>query len=207
MSLHRAPDPLPAALQEQARALAQAWLGHPSCPRIEPSVAAEWGELIAAWLGAPELPLYVRKARGNKGSLLTHESGRQIVPVDNSPAQWAYWEAAHGRCPSLADVHELMERDKIPVAFALSAAEGKAARYRCGLAAHPLNAFGWKLCHIDPVALGHRGDVRAAPLELIESHFRRQISPANLFVVPKVWAGLGELPELTAAARELNSRA
>ena len=48
---------------------------------------------------------------------------------------------------------------------------------------------------------GHRGDPCEAPIASIEDHFRRLLAPDNLFVVPKVWSGLGEMPEMIAAAR------
>jgi len=146
------------------------------------------------------MPLYIRKVRGDKGSVLTHTSGRSLVPVDNSPAQWACWLALSGEQPTLKEVRAWIEQDAIPVGLALSAAEGKKAKYRCGLAGVPINGYGWKVCHIEPVGLG-RGDIRTLPLDALHDHFRRNLDPSNMFVVPKAWAGLGEMPELIEAAR------
>ncbi len=146
------------------------------------------------------MPLYIRKVRGNKGSMLAHESGRSLVPVDNSPAQWACWLALNGERPALDQIRAWIAGDAIPVGLALSAAEGRTAKYRCGLAGVPINKRGWKVCHIEPVGLGH-GDIRTLPLYALHDHFRRNLDPGNLFVVPKAWAGLGEMPEMIEAAR------
>ena len=73
-------------------------------------------------------------------------------------------------------------------------------------AASERNSSGWKLCHIEPVGLGRRGETVELPLNEIEDHFRRLMSPRNMFVVPKNRSGLGELPEMLEAVRRENER-
>lgn len=47
------------------------------------------------------------------------------------------------------------------------------------------------------------GTMTALPIETLEAHHRLLLSPSNLFLVPLAWAGLAELPEVTAAIRRV----
>lgn len=148
------------------------------------------------------MPLYIRKSKGNRGSVLEHESGRTLVPVDNSTAHWAIATALRGTCPTLADVARMIEGDEIPVAMALGKDERLRARYTCNRNQVNLNTLGWKVCHIRPVGLRSRGDIRTMSLTDLKQHFVDYVSPANMFLVPKIWSGLGEMPEMVRAADE-----
>jgi hypothetical protein len=105
----------------------------------------------------------------------------------------------------MQEIDEMARADQIPVAMALTAEEKETATYQCIMARVPqnLNALGWKVCHIDKVSLGHRGRLETCNLGTIVDRFRRFLSPSNMFVVPKAWAGLGELPEVVEVARRL----
>lgn len=108
--------------------------------------------------------------------------------------------ALQGWKPSLSDIRGLMARDEIPVAMAFSRAERQAARYSCNRNAVNLNTLGWKVCHIEPVGIKSAGGITELPIEAVLEHFRRYLSPGNMFLVPKVWSGLGEMPEMIRAA-------
>lgn len=169
------------------------------------------------------MPLHIRKADGNRGSVVVHDSGRQLVPVDNSVAHWAFALALCGAKPTLSDVRLWIGEDRIPVAMALAKAEQAQATYRRLMPTAPrragsadaieavvaggmrfappsLNALGWKVCHIEPVGIG-RGDIRSLRMDTLTDHFRRYLDPSNMFLVPKAWSGLGEMPEMIDAAR------
>ncbi|MFP6634026.1 MAG: hypothetical protein VCD16_15445 [Planctomycetota bacterium] len=128
------------------------------------------------------------------------------MAVDNSPPQWAYALALNRICPTLEEISTLQERDQVPVAMVLKKSEKKAATYRCAGGRDTMNSSGWKLCHIEPVGLGRRGETAELPLDEIEDHFRKLMSPRNMFVVPKNRSGLGELPEMSEAVRQENQR-
>lgn len=159
---------------------------------------------LARWANDPDLPLLVRKAQQNRGSIVLHESGRQLVPVDNSPAQWALSFALTLGPIDLATVKDLLAKDRIPTAMVFSKEERARARYRCSLGqSTDFNAKGWKLAHIKPVGLNRRAPIGTLPIEDVQEHFLRLMTPSNMFVVPKKWAGLAEVPEvLEAFARD-----
>ena len=200
----RAPDALPTDMAELVRRLAHLWAEEPSRPRPTLQVLEHWDSLIDRWSCEPSLPLYIRKYDNNRGSVISHPSGRSIVPTDNSPAQWAFAQAVLGERPSFGDLRRLIAADRVPVAMILPAKEEAAATYRCtlGKGVNP-NAYGWKVAHVDAVGLSSRTDLLELPENTIQSHFRRLMTPRNMFAIPLRYAGLGELLEFCDAIRAI----
>jgi hypothetical protein len=150
----------------------------------------------------------VRKVDDNRGAVLNHPSGRTVVPTDNSPAHWAFALACAGERPTLDEIRALVEADAIPVAMILKSVERGAARFRRVLGQCPSpNAAGWTLGHLEPAGLNARGRIDVQPLALLQERFVALMDPGNMFVVPKAWAGLAELPEVVAAVRAVDSTA
>jgi hypothetical protein len=97
----------------------------------------------------------------------------------------------------------MLQNDQIPIAMALAAAEKADARYRCTRQAIPgPNQLGWKVAHIVDVGLGYTGSLEAMSLERISDHMKRFLSPGNMFLVPKEYAGVAETPEFLDTFRE-----
>jgi len=134
--------------------------------------------------------------------VIAHESGRALVPCDNTPAHWSFCLALRGNSPSPDQIAKDLEEDQIPVAMAFHKQERATAKYRgTRNRSENLNALGWKLAHIARVALRGRGPLESRPLASLEDHFVRFMSPRNMFVVPLPWAGLAETEEMTAAIK------
>jgi len=189
------PPRLPTELREPLLSFASAWAASPLRPRVQSEVAHAWDALLHEWLHTPTLPLFVRKDAARRGPALTHPSGRTLVPCDNSPAVWAFTLALEGNCPTLAEVAILAANGGIPVELTKLGRFG--AFYRAG----------WKLAHVDSVGLRTRTPLEEVPLDRLKEHLRRFLSPSNHFAVPKVWAGLGELPEVLAVIRTCDVQA
>lgn len=201
----KCPEDLPSELRRYARELSEAWLRSDLRPKFEIRVARDWDELIRDWVSDDTMPLYIRKGQAQRGSLIKHESGRTLIPTDNSVAQWCFALAYEGTVPSLQDIRARQKADGVPIAHALKRAERKLAKYHCtiGRALKPsLNDCGWKVCHIKCVGiLPQRTQIEEIPIDCLKEHFVRLLSPSNMFLVPKAWAGIGELPEMIEAAR------
>ena len=120
-ALLSSPASLPAGMVALVTELATLWAEAPERLRPSAGVVKYWDKLIAAWAAEPSLPLYVRKAKDNRGSVVLHASGRHLVPTDNSPAQWAFALAALGQTPTLESISRTIHADGIPVAMALKA--------------------------------------------------------------------------------------
>jgi hypothetical protein len=200
MPLPPCPNDLPTELVEYIEKFAKAWINCPVWPFPSEAAVEDWSLLLAEWIADSSLPLYVRKHANNRGTVVEHPSGHKFVPTDNSPAHWAYTLACAGECPSLKTIKEWVIEDQIPVAMIHRAIERQNARYRCLLGnEYNVNRQGWKLAHISPVGLNTRTHFAELPLERLVQGFLNLMSPANMFVIPMVWAGLGETSQVIQA--------
>ena len=187
----------------QIAALAATWAASPERPRARPEVLAHWRTLIAAWLADPTMPLIVRKS-ALRGAALEHLSGRIIVCADNSPAHWAFSCALHGGMPTLAEARAALTSGALPICMVPAKGIVPAAAFpgRQGKMREPnLNKLGWQVAHIERVGLNDRADLAAMPLERLVRACGYLLDPCNMFLIPKVYWGLGELPEYAAAFR------
>jgi len=188
-------------LEARVRDLGRFWAGS-NPPRPDSESLRRWDQLIADWISAENVPLFARRfsERYPRGSVQTQVSGRELIPADNTPAHWAFLEAFRATDWTLEAIKQTLHGDLIPVAMMLNSQEKTTARYfrsgRKGL----LNAKGWKLCHAVPVHLG-RGNLLTHPVSDVEEHFRRFMSPSNMFLVPISFAGLGEAPSFIELSR------
>lgn len=199
----RCPNPLPGDLEAHVAAIADAWALCGDRPRVTSDVRKGWSRLLDDWVSDGEMPLLVRRSGAGRGQVIRHISGRRLVPADNSPAHWSLALALQSEVPTLDNIRSLFERDSIPVAMILSRKEREQATYRCTRSAVSLNELGWKVAHIDDVALG-RGELETIPIASLRSHFLRFLTPSNMFVVPLEWAGLAELPRVIQSIKAVD---
>ncbi len=134
--------------------------------------------------------------------LYDEPSGRILVPTDNSPAHWSMALALCGTCPTLEELRDLFSTDRVPVAMVIKASEKIEAKYRCTRQSTPgPNQMGWKVAHVDDVGLGYTDAVTLVDLRELKAHFVRFLSPSNMFLVPKAYAGIAETPDFVQAFR------
>ena len=201
---------LPAEQRNLIAQLGKLWFESPERPRPKRDVRKHWEKLIEDWAETDSLPLFVRKARRNRGWIIPHEKGRRsLVPTDNSPAIWALVLACTGEKPSLKKIKNMVDGDCIPIAFALTRAEQtREKRYKCTLNSlrkdHPDYA-GWRLAHIEHVGLKRRGDITELDISKLKNHFKSLMSPSNMFFIPKEYSGLAELPEFCQQIKRRHS--
>ena len=193
------PTPLPDRMRQAMRALAVDWRDSALRPAPSDATIQAWRSLLSDWVARPDLPLLIRKHDRNRGHLVQHATGRYLVPVDNTPAHWAMRQALVGVCPSVAEIVEAFDGDGVPVAMAMSATEASQARYtKKSKVDRELNSMGWKVCHARSIGIRTPGSIAEMPIAALIEHFWAFLDPGNMFLVPKVWAGFGELPEVVA---------
>jgi hypothetical protein len=185
---------LPDELRKPLLAFASAWAESPHRPRVRPEIVRAWDALLDEWIRTPSLPLFVRKDSERKNGPRAHGSGRTLIPCDNSPAVWAFTLALEGICPSLAEVADAVANGRIPVGLTQL---GKFDRFY---------KAGWKLAHVVGVGLRTQTPLQQLPLARLQEHCRLLLSPSNHFAIPKVWAGLGEVPEVIEVIRTVDGR-
>lgn len=208
MSTRRLPiySMAPATISRALADIGRLWAESDQRPRLSLEARQAWDELIDQW-AVSNLPLVIRKSGNIRGAAILHNSGREIVLADNSPAQWAFMRAYCGHMYSLADIEDMLKRDVIPFAYATKAAEKAQMKFRCTLrGADNVNKCGWKLCHIHDIGLSTRTAVSELPLDTLVRHFKLFMKPSNHFVVPLAWSGLGEVSEVIDAIREIEAR-
>jgi len=215
MLLPEAPSNVSTEFTHALSTLAELWGRSKLRPKIDSKIEYKWRNVIDEWIES-DIPLLIRKNNGNdKGSVHTNE-GRKFIIVDNSPAQWAYALAFHGRVPELGEIRDwLVGEDnlpptveEIPIAMVLTANHrNDPTRYQMRLLPEfNLNKLGWKLAHIESIGIRMAGDIERIEVERLKTHFRLLMSPSNMFVIPKHLAGLAEVPEFLEHFRErLNS--
>ena len=185
------PDVMPAEL---LRNLGAGWAVSPQRPKIDEDGLRHWDELIEMWIADSNMPLFVRRfnERYPRGSVFLHQNGREMIPCDNSPAQWAYVTAYEEPQIEFEELQVRFLEERIPIAMAFKPTERANARYRGSAATTlPINRLGWKLCHIRPVGLGRVGELEQVPSDILTNHFRLLMSPTNMFVLPRemgAWA-------------------
>jgi hypothetical protein len=192
------PDDIMRCIGDRIVKLGRFWAEHPKRPRPKRDAREHWEKLIVAWAKDGSLPLYVRKGTDNRGSIVRHKSQRLLIQTDNSPARWAFVLACKGDKPSFEEVKNMVRRDRIPIAMVFSRREKRKARYRCTLRELQQdcpNSAGWKVAHINRVGLKISGSPKELDIQTLKDHFVKLMTPSNMFVVPKDYAGLAELPE------------
>ncbi len=61
--------------------------------------------------------------------------------------------------------------------------------------------LGWKVCHIEPVGRKIKHP-ELSDEDTLATYTRRLLDPNNMFLVPKVYGGLGEVPEFLNVFKE-----
>ena len=93
------------------------WLVLPDRPKVDEDTLAGWDALVEAWLDEETMPLLVRKSGKDappKGVPALHASGREVVCVDNAPANWCLSTALQRRVPSLDEIRSDLEAGSFP---------------------------------------------------------------------------------------------
>lgn len=153
---------------------------------------SHWSALVDEWSNDPNSPLVIRKTGPARGSVTIHETGREIIYCDNSPAQWVAEEVFNLKTPQLPDIKDYLVKDKIPFKFIAKKGEQDLAKYKC-VSNGDFNKAGWKLCHINAVGLNSSKPLKMEDINLLKKKFTLLLDPTNFFILPKSIGGLGEI--------------
>lgn len=206
MPIQKCPGVLPKDLTELLVTFGKSWANCPGRPKPSAEICKKWECLLDEWVQKTDLPLFVRKTSQNRGHTILHKSGRKLIPADNSPAQWVFTRACENTCPAIGDLRTwLIEPSlnrEIPIAMILTPEEKKTLGHEMTLSKAKevnVNIQGWKLGHIKSIGLKKQGAPSDMDIEVLIEHHKDFLRPANMFVVPKQWAGLAEIREVAAA--------
>lgn len=208
MSIPICQEKLPDDLMEPIKLFAHQWAHSENRPRPKKEVMVHWRTLIDSWCNDKDIPLFIRKASEGRGKYIKHDTGRFLIPVDNSSAHWAFYMALNNEKPSLEDIRTFISDDQIPVALILKKEERLVARQKCTLSKDfNLNKLGWKIAHIEGVGLNESSSINYIHIDSLKKHFRKLMSPENMFLIPLALEGLGEIPAVIDEIKKFNQTA
>ena len=209
MQMPQAPVNISAEFTDALSVLGHQWSLSELRPKIDPEIARKWDELIGGWI-ASDIPLLIRK--GNLRGRVHLNGKRKFITVDNSPAQWAFALAFGGSVPVIDDIRNWLvgegnmppTNEEIPIAMVVSRShQNDPTLYRKQLPPGAnVNKLNWKLAHIDGVGIRFAGEIEELKFDSLISHFKKLMSPSNMFVIPKHLAGLAEVPEFIKHFRD-----
>lgn len=179
-------------IRSKIREIGALWRSSPNNPSIDQEVVNQWEKLIDDWIEDSNMPLIVRKETNKRGQSFRHSTtGREIIIADNSVALWVYGHVLKGKVFTLSQIRELLQNNELPVVFMATKEIRKNAKYAKALGKNPLS--NWKLCHIESIGLNTNTPIIDLDIEVIKEHFRKYVSPKNMFVLPKEIGDLGEI--------------
>lgn len=182
-------------IKEKIKELGKMWKKSSSKPQIDEGIISKWEKVVNDWVKDKSLPLIIRKEFGPRGSESLHDTGRVIIPADNSFSQWIYYNVLKGKNFSLAEIRSLLNEGKIPMCYAIKSKEKDKIKHKQILGKYSLNKLGWKLCHIEAVGLKTKTPVKEININILESHFFKLANPRNMFLLPLQIGPLGEIQE------------
>ena len=179
-------------IRSKIRDIGALWRSSPNNPSIDQEVVNHWEKLIDDWIEDSNMPLIVRKETNKRGQAFIHSTtGREIIIADNSVALWIYGHVLKGKVFILSQIRDMLQKNELPVVFMATKEIRKNAKYTKSLGVNPLS--NWKLCHIESIGLNTNTRIIDLDIEVIKKHFRKYVSPKNMFVLPKEIGYLGEI--------------
>lgn len=179
------------------RRLASSWRDSPARPRINASLALSWHRSLEHWVRDRELPLLIRRPSLGRGRQILHPEGRTLLITDDAPAEYFFAKAAAGEEPSPDEWRRLLLNGSLPVGRNLTRAERACADHRCTLASigsPDFASLGYSICHVTHVGID-RGPLASLTEQELMAHSIFQLSPVNVYLVPRAYSHLAVLPE------------
>jgi hypothetical protein len=150
-----------------------------------------WSIVINDWLESDSIPLFVRKGGEIRGRIL-EVNGRNIITTDNTPAHWIFKNLVlENKSFNAQQVDKLIKSNKFPISFIRKKSEydtlldGMVADSKTRL-----NNLGWKLAHIEGIAM-KRG--KSITIKDYKTHHSKFLNLSNMYLIDKNYSGLAEV--------------
>ena len=149
-----------------------------------------WDSVVEQMVQDPTVPLFIRQRGGKgRGSIIMHSSGRELLLVDNAPANFFLSAAIHGHQITLPQLMAMLASSQLPVAIILTRVERQRARFagsqRSKMTPPNLNALGFRVDHRVPIGLNAPlAGLATLPIKDLEKHSKLFLSVSNMFLSP-----------------------
>lgn len=151
-----------------------------------------WDKVIKEWINDEEMTLFTRKGAETRGSKVVNPHGRNIITTDNTPAHWVFKNVVLSKSKiTKAQIHLLLESNEFPIAFIRKKSEIETLKGKMVAdTATRLNNQGWKLAHINPIALKRGKNIS---LQDYKDHHLSFLSLENMYLIDKDFSGIAEV--------------
>ena len=150
-----------------------------------------WQIVIDEWLESESIPLFVRKGSETRGQKIEF-NGRHIITTDNTPAHWVFKNLVlENQTFNSQQIHNLIISNNFPVSFIRKKKEYETLLD--GMVANSktrLNNLGWKLAHIEGIAMKRGKNIT---IEDYKDHHSKFLNLSNMYLIDKKFSGLAEV--------------
>ncbi|HZY36744.1 MAG TPA: hypothetical protein VFE53_08860 [Mucilaginibacter sp.] len=171
----------------------------------KPESVATWQSVIHEWIIDDAMPLFVRKGGETRGSLIPNLLERKILTTDNTPAHWVFKNIVIDRNDyTKIQIADLIEAKNFPISFIRKKTEHHTLVG--GMVADKntrLNELGWKLAHIDRIAMKRGNKIT---IEDYKDHHLSFLALSNMYLIDKDFSGLAEVSLFNELVREYKNR-
>jgi hypothetical protein len=149
-----------------------------------------WDSVVDQMVQDPTVPLFIRRRGGKgRGSVIMHSSGRELLLVDNAPANFFLSAAIHGHQFTVPQLMAMLASGQLPVAIILTRVERQNARFagsqRRKMTPPNLNTLRLRVDHRVPIGLNAPvGGLATLPIKDLEKHTKLFLSVSNMFLSP-----------------------
>lgn len=171
-------------------------------PKQEVSIL--WFEVLENWIEDETMALFVRKGSEIRGTRVEEMSERIIVRTDNTPAHWVFRNLVLEKLNfDKNKINELILSNNFPISFMRKKNEYETLIGNMVADKHTrLNDFGWKLAHIDRIAM-KRG--KSVTIYDYKNHHRKFLDLSNMYLIDKDYSGLAEVNLFNEVIKEYKS--
>ena len=157
----------------------------------KPDVIQYWNSVVSEWIDDESMPLFVRKGGEIRGTSITI-GNRAIIKTDNTPAHWIFKKIVFDKAsPTKSRIAEMLENNEFPISFIRKRNEYDTLKN--GMVSTKetrLNEQGWKLAHIERIAIKRGNNVT---IDHYKKHHEIFLSLSNMYLIDKDFSGLAEL--------------
>src|SRR5687767_2969954 len=157
------------------------------------AVIKQWDETLQHWIDDHEMLLFARKGGQTRGTRYENSVGRVIMTTDNTPAHWVFKTIVFDKkMLGKNEIQTLLSTNKFPISFIRKKSEYDTLLD--GMVADSsvrLNEKGWKLAHINRIALKRGSNLLP---DDYHKHHVKFLSLDNMYLIDKGLSGLAEVP-------------
>lgn len=158
----------------------------------EDVIIKSWQVVIEEWIKDESMTLFVRKGGEIRGTKITNIRERDIITTDNTPAHWVFKNLVLDKLNyNKNQIADLVKSNRFPISFVRKKSEYETLiGEMVATKTTRLNEHGWKLAHIDRIAMKRGNNIT---IEDYKTHHSNFLNLSNMYLIDKDFSGLAEV--------------